>query len=78
MSDKREDIQVSDDIDKMGLDNQIALDKGDVRDMTAEDRATALHLAVTADPGIQVKSWRMVQMALCMLVVCTCGGDAGP
>lgn len=53
------------------------LDKNNVQDMTAEDRATALKLALAADPGIPVRSWRMVQMTLCMLVVCMCGGDAG-
>lgn len=53
------------------------LDKNNVQDMTAEDRATALKLALAADPGIPVKSLRMVKMTLCMLVVCMCGGDAG-
>ncbi|WWC63036.1 uncharacterized protein I303_105635 [Kwoniella dejecticola CBS 10117] len=48
-----------------------------VGDMTAEDRVTAMKMALTADPGIPPWSWRMVHFVLMMLVVLMCGGDAG-
>ena len=53
------------------------LNKGTVHEMTAEDRNTALQLAMQADPGIKVFSRRMLILVLMLLVVCMCGGDAG-
>ncbi|WVW85157.1 hypothetical protein I302_107195 [Kwoniella bestiolae CBS 10118] len=50
---------------------------GGVGDMSPEDRATALKLALEVDPGIPVKSWRMVHFISMMIVVCACGTDAG-
>ncbi|WWC88262.1 uncharacterized protein L201_003169 [Kwoniella dendrophila CBS 6074] len=57
-------------------DNNI-LKPGGVAEMTAEDRATAIKLALKADPGIPKNSPRMVQFVFMILVVCMCGGDAG-
>jgi hypothetical protein len=48
-----------------------------VQDMTAEDRAYELKRALEADPGIPIKSFRFLQLAGMMLIVCMCGGDAG-
>jgi hypothetical protein len=53
------------------------VNKGQVHEMSAEDRATALKLAMEADPGIPMMSWRMVQFVLMTITVCVCGGDSG-
>ena len=51
--------------------------KEDVTHMTAEDRATALKLAIEADPGIPPVSLRYFKFVLMMLAICLCGGDSG-
>ena len=53
------------------------VNKEEVRHMTAEDRATALRLAMDADPGIPAASLRYVKFVLMMLAICLCGGDSG-
>ncbi|WRT66050.1 uncharacterized protein IL334_003002 [Kwoniella shivajii] len=55
----------------------LTLKADQVHEMTAEDRAAALKLALDADPGIPVQSWRMVHFVAMMMVICMCGGDAG-
>ena len=49
----------------------------DVRDMTVEDRATAIRLAIQADPGIPVKSLGFIKFQLMILAICLSGIDSG-
>ena len=53
------------------------VNKGTVHDMTAEDRNTALQLAMKADPGVPAFSGRMFGLCAMLTVVLMCGGDAG-
>ena len=58
-------------------EGDIVVRKEDVRDMTYEDRATALRMALEADPGIPVATLRYLKFQLMILAICLCGGDSG-
>ncbi|WOO79017.1 Lactose permease [Vanrija pseudolonga] len=42
-----------------------------------DERAVALRLARTADPGLRLASWRGLKFIFYVLVVCMCSGDSG-
>jgi hypothetical protein len=73
--------------DKKDGDQQYHLENADARDvalgelhfahMSAEERAAAMKLALDADPGPGLLSWRYIQFFLSLLVVIFCSCDNG-
>ena len=58
-------------------EGEVGVGKNEVANMSAEDRATALRIAMDADPGIPEWSWRMLKFNLMAVLVMLCGNDSG-